>query len=143
MSGGRRPRSASSASCATTTPARSMPARSGSIPRIGTPRSRPRATPRRLDDKRRLVSVLRDTAPPKSECVERGEEVRILLSEYRRSHSVYPETLNQLRSPIICARISRPTLLTYERTTNGYTLSFHDWLVHHAASEDQSFLAHK
>jgi len=78
-----------------------------------------------------------------NECVERGEEVRILLSEYRRSHSVYPETLNQLRSPIICARISRPTLLTYERTTNGYTLSFHDWFVHHTASEDQSFLAHK
>jgi hypothetical protein len=78
-----------------------------------------------------------------NECVERGEEVRTLLSEYRRSHSVYPETLNQLRSPIPCARISRPTLLTYERTTNGYTLSFHDWLVHHTASEDQSFLAHK
>src|SRR5262249_29880722 len=61
-----------------------------------------------------------------NECIERGEEVRILLTEYHRSHSVYPETLDQLRSPLPCARISRPTLLTYEKTTNGYTLSFHD-----------------
>jgi hypothetical protein len=78
-----------------------------------------------------------------NECIERGEEVRILLREYHRSHSVYPETLDQLRSPLPCARISRPTLLTYEKTTNGYTLSFHDWLVDHTASEDRSFLAHK
>jgi len=78
-----------------------------------------------------------------NECVERGEEVRILLNEYHRSYSEYPETLNQLRSPAPCARMSRPTLLTYERTTNGYALSFHDWLVDHTASEDRSFLADK
>jgi len=78
-----------------------------------------------------------------NECVERGEEVRILLSEYHHSHSEYPETLNRLRSPIPCSRFTRSTLLTYERTTNGYTLSFHDWLVEHTASEDRSFLAHK
>ena len=78
-----------------------------------------------------------------NECVERGQEVRILLSEYHHSHSEYPETLNRLRSPIPCSRFTRSTLLTYERTTNGYTLSFHDWLVEHNASEDRSFLAHK
>src|SRR5215468_9655463 len=48
-----------------------------------------------------------------NECVERGDEVRILLSEYHRSHSEYPETLNRLRSPIPCPRFTRSTLLTY------------------------------
>jgi hypothetical protein len=78
-----------------------------------------------------------------NECVERGEEVRILLGEYHRSHSAYPEALSRLRSPIPCTRISRRTILTYERTTNGYALSFRDWLVEHAASEAASFSAHK
>ncbi len=78
-----------------------------------------------------------------AECVERGEEVRVLLREYHRSHSVYPETLSQLRSLIPCARISRPTILAYERTTNGYALGFGDWLVQHTASEGASFIAHK
>src|SRR5215467_16189296 len=44
-----------------------------------------------------------------NECVERGEEVRILLAEYHRNHGVYPEALDQLGSPTPCARISRPT----------------------------------
>jgi hypothetical protein len=78
-----------------------------------------------------------------NECVERGEEVRILLAEYHRNHGVYPEALNQLRSPLPCVRISRRTILTYERTTNGYTLGFRDWLVDFTASEDASFFAHK
>ena len=78
-----------------------------------------------------------------NECVNRGEEVRILLGEYHRSHGVYPDTLNQLQSPIPCARIGRPTILTYERTTKGYTLGFRDWLVDFTASEDASFFAHK
>jgi hypothetical protein len=78
-----------------------------------------------------------------NECVRRGEEVRIVLAEYHRSHNVYPGALNQLRSPIPCRRISRPTILTYERTKNGYTLSFRDWLVEHTASEEASFFAHK
>ncbi|MGW1424573.1 hypothetical protein ACWAT4_31120 [Bradyrhizobium manausense] len=78
-----------------------------------------------------------------NECVERGEEVRILLAEYYRNQRVYPETLNQLRSPLPCRRISRPTILIYERTTNGYELGFRDWLVDHTASEDASFFTHK
>ncbi len=78
-----------------------------------------------------------------NECVERGEEVRSLLREYHRSHNVYPEKLNQLRSPIPCVRISRSTVLTYQRTADGYALGFGDWLVHHTASQDEPFLAHK
>ena len=78
-----------------------------------------------------------------NECVERGEEVRVLLADYHRSHGVYPEALDQLGSPTPCARISRPTILTYERTANGYTLRFRDWLVEHTASEDAPFFAHK
>src|SRR5262245_11428235 len=78
-----------------------------------------------------------------NECVERGEEVRNLLREYHRSHNVYPGKLNQLRSPIPCSRISRSTILTYERTKDGYALGFGDWFVHHTASKDEPFLAHK
>jgi len=78
-----------------------------------------------------------------NECFKQGEEVRILLLEYRLSNGLYPEALNQLRSPMPCARIIRPSILSYERTTNGYTLGFRDWLVEHTASEDVSFFAHK
>src|SRR5262249_58694159 len=78
-----------------------------------------------------------------NDCVERGEEVRNFLKEYHHIHNVYPEKLNQLRSPIPCARISRSKILTYERTTAGYALGFGDWLLHHTASQDTPFLAHK
>src|SRR5262245_55267495 len=40
-----------------------------------------------------------------NECVERGEEVRVLLAGYHRNHGVYPEALDQLGSPAPCARI--------------------------------------
>ena len=78
-----------------------------------------------------------------NECVDLGEEVRILLAEYHRRHGAYPEALKQLRNPLPCGRISGRTILTYEMTTNGYTLSFRDWLVDHTASENASFFAHK
>jgi hypothetical protein len=78
-----------------------------------------------------------------AECVERGETVRVLLSEFHRTQSVYPESLAQLGTAIPCDRISRPTILTYERTKNGYDLRFGDWLVEHTASEADTFMAHK
>ena len=78
-----------------------------------------------------------------NECVERGEEVRALLAEYHRSHGAYPKALDQLTSPIPCTRITRPTILTYELTANGYALGFRDWLVEHTASDNAPFLAHK
>jgi hypothetical protein len=77
------------------------------------------------------------------ECVEKGEEVRAQLSEYHKKENQFPERLGQLEGFKLCGRILRPTLLEYERTKNGYVLSFKDWLVEHKATESESFMAHK
>lgn len=77
------------------------------------------------------------------ECVERGENVRAMLSEYRRAKGSFPETLGQLESTLPCRRISGRTILSYEKTANGYQLRFRDWLVEHVATEGDSFMAHK
>lgn len=78
-----------------------------------------------------------------AECVERGEEVRVVLKEFHRTQSTYPERLDQLPTAVPCRRISRRTILTYERTTSGYDLRFGDWLMEHTATESESFMAHK
>jgi len=78
-----------------------------------------------------------------AECIERGEGVRVLLAEYHRTKSAYPESLAQLETAAPCGRISRPTILRYEVKTDGYDLRFGDWLVEHTASESEMFMAHK
>ena len=77
------------------------------------------------------------------ECVERGDEVRVQLSEYYKKKNHYPERLRQLEGFSLCSRITRPTILEYERTKSGYVLSFKDWLVEHTATESEPFIAHK
>lgn len=77
------------------------------------------------------------------ECVEKGEEVRAQLSEYHKKDGQFPERLGQLKGLHLCERILRPTLLEYEKTKNGYVLSFRDWLVEHEATESEPFIAHK
>lgn len=77
------------------------------------------------------------------ECVERGEEVRVQLSEYHQKRNEYPERLDQLEGFDLCARIVRPTVLEYGRTNGGYVLSFKDWLIEHTATEAAPFMAHK
>ena len=77
------------------------------------------------------------------ECVENGEEVRDQLKEYYQKNHQYPEHLSQLPTEMMCVRISRPTILNYERTKSGYVLSFKDWLVVNRATESESFIAHK
>lgn len=78
-----------------------------------------------------------------NECVNRGEEVRIQLREYYKKNNQYPEHLGQLQGSALCNRISRPTILEYERTENGYVLSFTDSLVEHIATESEPFIARK
>ena len=78
-----------------------------------------------------------------AECVEKGEEVRAQLSEYHQKVGQFPECLSQLKRFKLCGRILRPTVLVYEKTKNGYALSFHDWLVEHKATESEPFMAHK
>ena len=53
-----------------------------------------------------------------NECVKRGDEVRVQLSEYHQKKNQYPEDLSQLEIEL-CGRISRPTVLEYERTKDG------------------------
>lgn len=77
------------------------------------------------------------------ECIENGEEVRAQLSEYHKRENQFPERLGQLKGFKLCGRILRPTLLEYEKTRNGYVLSFRDWLVEHKATESEPFMAHK
>jgi hypothetical protein len=77
------------------------------------------------------------------ECVKRGEEVRVQLSKYYKEKSQFPERLSQLEGFGLCRRIIRPTVLEYERTKDGYVLSFKDWLVEHRATESMPFMAHK
>jgi len=77
------------------------------------------------------------------ECVEKGEEVRAQLSEYHKKEGRFPERLGQLKGFKLCGRILRPTLLEYEKTGDGYVLSFRDWLVELKATETEPFMAHK
>lgn len=77
------------------------------------------------------------------ECVEKGEDVRAQLSEYHKKENQFPERLGQLEGSRLCGRVLRPTVLEYERTKNGYVLSFKDWLVEHKATESEPFMAHK
>lgn len=78
-----------------------------------------------------------------NECVERGEEVRVQLSDYHRKTGRYPDRLAQLEVSGPGGRILRPTVLQYERTAGGYVLSFRDRLVEHTATESEPFMAHK
>lgn len=78
-----------------------------------------------------------------NECVERGEAVRAQLSEYHKRKNQFPERLSQLEGLGLCGLIIRSSVLHYERTKNGYVLSFKDWLVEHRATEVQPFQAHK
>jgi hypothetical protein len=68
-------------------------------------------------------------------CVERGEQVRIALAQHKLRTGRYPASLQELGSAIPGTRVLRGNLLVYEPTTNGYALSFSDWLVTHSATE--------
>lgn len=78
-----------------------------------------------------------------NECVERGEEVRVALKAYYAKTNQYPENLDQLGVILPCRRITRSTILDYERTKKGYILVFRDWLVEHVATESDAFFAKK
>ena len=78
-----------------------------------------------------------------NECVADGERVRSALAEYRDVHHQFPARLSQLPVHLPGQLVFPPHVLKYERTQNGYTLSFSDWLVSHEASDQQAFLARK
>ncbi len=78
-----------------------------------------------------------------NECVHKGEAVRAQLEEYHAGHKQYPESLKLLNGPLPGKRVTRPTILVYKRTQDGYELAFQDWLVEFKATESEPFLEHK
>ena len=86
----------------------------------------------------------RDAAAAFNECVERGEDVRIRLHDYRARSGHYPDSLAALTgAPLPCRRLLRGDLLSYRATATGYSLVFSDWLVEHVATESHGFQPHK
>lgn len=78
-----------------------------------------------------------------NECIEKGENVRIALSEYFKKHHEYPEQLGQLQIQLPGKLIFPPHTLYYSKTKTGYSLFFSDWLVSHESDETHGFSPHK
>ncbi|GJJ04168.1 hypothetical protein RugamoR64_47060 [Duganella rhizosphaerae] len=78
-----------------------------------------------------------------NECVVHGEEVRVLLTQYRAAHGRYPARLSELHARLPGELFFPPHVLHYELTASGYRLGFGDWLVSHEATESDAFMAHK
>jgi len=78
-----------------------------------------------------------------NECVTRGAHVRTALESYRTQHGRFPERLADLGHELPCRCITGGSILEYHRTENGYALAFNDWLIEHAATETEPFLAQK
>jgi hypothetical protein len=73
-------------------------------------------------------------------CVTHGEEVRTALEEHRERDGEYPVSLDELtRFAIPGGRLLRPGLMLYERTTDGYALSFADATVRMTATHERGF----
>lgn len=77
------------------------------------------------------------------ECVRKGESVRVQLEAYHAANKQYPESLKQLKSPLPGRRITRPTIIDYKKTTDGYDLTFKDWLTEFKANQSQPFTEHQ
>lgn len=78
-----------------------------------------------------------------NDCVEHGEEVRVLLTQYRVAHGRYPAKLSELHARLPGDLLFPPYVLHYKLTDSGYRLWFADWLVSHEATEAAAFMAHK
>jgi hypothetical protein len=78
-----------------------------------------------------------------NECIDRGEEVRRALAEFRSRTGGYPPSLDELRHQLPCRRVLRGSVLGYKVTESGYDLRFGDRLISHSANESEGFTAHK
>ena len=72
-------------------------------------------------------------------CVERGDEIRSALEEFKSATGRYPDSLAELGQRLPGQRLLRPNILFYERRDDGYVLSFSDWLVEQTATETGSW----
>ena len=71
-----------------------------------------------------------------NQCVDRGEDVRAALREFKARTGHYPDSLQQLGQRLPGERLLRSNILQYERRGDAYTLSFSDWLVSHSVTQD-------
>jgi hypothetical protein len=78
-----------------------------------------------------------------NDCVQNGELARDALLNYRSKHGNFPPTLAELADPVPGKLLFPPHTLNYQRTADGYILSFSDWLVRHEATESSEFTANK
>jgi len=75
-----------------------------------------------------------------AECSRRGEGVRAALEEYRRYNGGFPATLDEIPDfEIPGRRLLRPGLLKYQRTGDGYVLSYRDTYVENIATHERPF----
>jgi hypothetical protein len=78
-----------------------------------------------------------------NDCIDRGEEVRLALTEYYQENGSYPGRLSDLGVELPCDRFLLPNILHFRSTGSEYQLFFYDWLVSHEANDRQSFIARK
>jgi len=77
------------------------------------------------------------------ECLERGEEVRAALEDFRHDRGRYPETLAQLAVDLPGRRRLHPDLLRYRRLNDDYELTFFRGNLRFAAGRHAPFSAQR
>lgn len=76
-------------------------------------------------------------------CIVEAEQIRTALSEFKTKNGKYPGGLDDLNIQLPCSRCLRGTIIEYESTGSNYKIWFKDWLVEHAATDKEPFLAYK
>lgn len=77
------------------------------------------------------------------QCLERGEEIRAALEEFRHKKGRYPESLKQLAVDLPGRRRLHPDLLHYRRLDGDYELSFNRGNLRFAAGRHLPFGARR
>ena len=73
-----------------------------------------------------------------ADCAHRIGDVRVALESFKEQAGAYPETLDQLEGIELPGRLLlRPDVLEYERTSDGYLLSYRDGRFVFTATEDR------
>lgn len=74
------------------------------------------------------------------ECLDRGEEVRLALRNYRLEQGRFPQQLDNLAMDLPGQRLLHPPLLNYQPKEGDYRLSFANALVEYVANSRYPFL---
>ncbi len=74
------------------------------------------------------------------DCLNRGEEVRLALAEYRLLHGRFPGRLADLAIDLPGRLLLRPSLWSYQPREGDYRLSFSNGRVRHVANARYPFV---